>query len=230
MFTGPPNYFCRRRRPCSATVAILRLAKRGKILGLIALLHATPAMAAGFEEGRRAFESGNHATALQMFRAEADRGHAGARYYLGRMHLLGEGVSADYKQAAAYFLAAAASGNADAQYFLGALYYLGEGVSKDYASALLWYRRAAAQGDSNAQYSLGVMYAAGEGVPKDTGKAMMWFMLAAQSGLPSAVKFKDLLVQSMTPDEIDQARRLAREWYRTPVKPLSPDDRSAASP
>lgn len=172
--------------------------------------------AAGFDEGLRAFNDKNHPAALRSFRAEADQGHAGAQYYLGRMYLLGEGVSADYKRAAAYFLAAATAGNTDAQFYLGTLHYLGEGVSKDYSKALLWYRRAAAQGDRAAQYSLGIMHAAGEGVPKSTVQALMWFNLAAQSGLQSAVKFRDLLAHSMTPNEIAEADRLARDRRRTP--------------
>lgn len=184
-----------------------------RILGLLAVLCTTGALAAaaGFDEGVRAFNSKNHAAALQLFRAEADQGHAGAQYYLGQMYLLGEGVAADYEQAAKFFLAAATSGNVDAQFYLGTLYYLGEGVSKDYAKALLWYRRAAEQGDSAAQYSLGVMHAGGEGVPKNTVQALMWFNLAAQSGLQSAAKFGELLVSSMTPEEIAEADRLARE-------------------
>jgi len=192
-----------------------------RILGLLAVLYAASAMAAnaGFDEGLRAFKGKNHATALRLFRAEADQGHAGAQYYLGRMYLLGEGVAANYERAATYFLAAATSGNTDAQFYLGTLYYLGEGVSKDYTKALLWYRRAAAQGDRAAQYSLGVMHAAGEGVPKNTVQALMWFNLAAQSGLQSAATFKDLLVRSMTPDEIAKADRLARDRHRTPNKP-----------
>lgn len=192
-----------------------------RTLGLLAVLYATSAVAAtaDFEEGLRAFKSKSYATALQLFRAEADRGQAAAQYYLGRMYLLGEGVTANYEQAATYFLAAATSGNTDAQFYLGTLYYLGEGVSKDYTKALLWYQRAAAEGDRSAQYSLGVMYAAGEGVPKNTVQALMWFNLAAQSGLRSAAMFKDLLVHSMTPDEIVQADRLVRDRERTPNKP-----------
>ena len=197
----PRDLFSPRPATLIAAATISPTLKIARLFSLIALLHAMSALSAtaGFDEGARAFGTKDYATALRSFRAEADRGHAGAQYYLGRMYLLGEGVSADYKRAAAYFTAAATKGNADAQFYLGTLHYLGEGVSKDYTKALLWYRRAAAQGDRAAQYSLGVMHAAGEGVPKSTVRARMWFNLAAQSGLRAAVKFKDVLARSMTP-------------------------------
>jgi TPR repeat protein len=221
MLTRPPFYSYHGRHRYSAAVTISPVFRWGRVVGLLALLHATTAVAAtvSFDEGVRAFEGGNHATALRLFRAEADRGHAGARYYLGRMHLLGEGVSADYKRAAEYFLAAATRGNINAQFYLGTMYYRGVGVSKDYTKALLWYRRAADQGDRAAQFSLGVINLAGEGVPKDTVQALMWFDLAAQSGLRSAAQFKELLARSMTPEEIAEAGRRARDRRRQPAKP-----------
>ena len=62
-----------------------------RILGLLSVLYAASAIpaTAGFDEGLHAFKGKNYATALQLFRAEADRGHARAQYYLGRMYLLG---------------------------------------------------------------------------------------------------------------------------------------------
>ncbi len=183
-----------------------------RTLGLVACMNLTGALAAnaGFEDGLHAFAVKDHRTALRVFQAEADRGHAGAQYYLGRMYLLGEGVSTDYKRAAAYFKSSASAGNKDSQFYLATLHYLGEGVAKDNAKALLWFQRAAAQDDPAAQTSLGIMHAAGEGVPANTVQALMWFNLAARSGLPSAIKFKELLARSMTEEQIAESERLAR--------------------
>jgi hypothetical protein len=40
----------------------------------------------------------------------------------------------------------------------------------------------------------------------------MWFNLAGANGSVSAVKSRDLVANQMTPDQIAEAQRLAREW------------------
>lgn len=166
---------------------------------------------AGFDEGLRAFERADFATATREFQAAADAGHAGALYYLGRMRLMAEGGPADYKQAVMYLRKAAERGNANAQYYLGVLYYRGIAVKRDYAEAVRWYSAAAAQGDHVSQYSLGVMYAAGSGVPKDNVQALAWFIRAAAGGDKLAAKFEKLLKPAMSAEDIATARRQARE-------------------
>ena len=59
--------------------------------------------------------------------------------------------------------------------------------------------------------TLGIMYWNGQGVPRDAVLAYMWLSLAAEQE-PDAVKERDLAASEMTPDEIDKAQRLAREW------------------
>ncbi len=88
----------------------------------------------------------------------------------------------------------------------------------DYATALKEWRplaeqgHAAAQGYAEAQRNLGVMYAKGEGVPQDYVQARMWVNLAAAQGNEQARKAVDLLAEKMTPAQIAEAQRLAREW------------------
>lgn len=184
-------------------------------LAIICLTAATGLARAGYEEGVAAFESMNYAAALQEFRAAAERGHAGAQYYLGRMHMMAEGVAADYDKAAEYFSKAAAQGNSNAQYYLGVLYYRGAGVSRDLETAVKWYTAAAAQGDQVAQYSLGVMYAGGVGVPRNDVQALALFIQAASRGDESAKKFREIIARGMTPDDIAKAERRAREQLST---------------
>jgi hypothetical protein len=43
----------------------------------------------------------------------------------------------------------------------------------------------------------------------------MWFDLAAAQGLDAAAKNRDQLVSTMTPAQIAEAQRLAREWKPT---------------
>ncbi len=80
------------------------------------------------------------------------------------------------------------------------------------AQAMKWYRLAAEQGDECGQYRVGVMYAEGRGVPEDFVLGHMWANLAASQGAEGAVKKRDALTTIMTPDQIAEAQRLAREW------------------
>jgi hypothetical protein len=122
----------------------------------------------------------------------------------------------DYATAVALFRSLAEQGYAGAQFQLGFLYRSGRGVPQDYAEALKWLRRAAAQGNRYAQSNLGFMYRDGEGVPKDYVQAHMWFNLAAAASdfvqVPFAAEYRDQVATKMTPAQIAEAQKLAREW------------------
>jgi TPR repeat protein len=85
----------------------------------------------------------------------------------------------------------------------------------DYATALRLFRPLADQGYAPAQYILGVQYALGQGVPKDFVRVHMWFNLAAAQGDKGAVLARDAIAQGMTPAQIAEAQKLAREWKPT---------------
>jgi uncharacterized protein len=57
----------------------------------------------------------------------------------------------------------------------------------------------------------GVMYAEGRGV-QDYVHAYMWFSRSAAQGEQRAVKTLEMAAQSMTPDQINQAQKLAHTW------------------
>ncbi|MSP50530.1 MAG: sel1 repeat family protein, partial [Alphaproteobacteria bacterium] len=86
------------------------------------------------------------------------------------------------------------------------------GVPQDYAEAVMWYRKAADQGEADAQTNLGINYANGQGVPQDYVQAHKWFNLAAAKGNINAVKNRDIVAAKMTPAQIAEAQKLAREW------------------
>jgi TPR repeat protein len=82
---------------------------------------------------------------------------------------------------------------------------------------------AAEQGDSRAQHNLGLMYGEGRGVPQDYVLAHMWFSLSAENSSgeihDDAVQHLDVAESRMTPTQIAEAERLAREWlaqHQTP--------------
>ncbi len=74
-----------------------------------------------------------------------------------------------------------------------------------------WYKLAAAQGYANAQIKLGTMYGKGQGVLEDYARAHMWFNLAAAAGNLNPVEGRDIMVRLMTPQQVAEAQKLARE-------------------
>ena len=133
------------------------------------------------------------------------------------MYDKGQGVPQDYARAVGWWRKAAEQGMAEAQYNLGIAYDNGQGIPQDYAEAMKWFRKAAEQGYAKAQYNLGVIYGYGEGVPQDDAHAYMWFKLAASrlrpgEGRDIAVKNRDIVAMRMTPAQISEAEKLAREW------------------
>jgi uncharacterized protein len=128
----------------------------------------------------------------------------------------GEGKAAfdrgDYTAAYRIFKSLSEQGNLEAQDYLGGMYVLGHGVPQDYVEAVKWFRKAAEQGYDNAQNNLGWMYEHGEGVPQDFVLAHMWYNLATAQGHEVAELYREHIAKKMTPSQIAEAQRLAREW------------------
>jgi hypothetical protein len=88
----------------------------------------------------------------------------------------------------------------------------------DHAAALRYFRPLADRGSTIAQFDLGVMYKFGVGVPQDYVIAHMWFNLAAAGetkvlGIAlSAARERDELSSKMSPAQVAEAQKLAREW------------------
>ena len=112
----------------------------------------------------------------------------------------------------------AAQGSTSAQYNVGLMYDKGEGVPQDYAEAVRWYKLAAAQGLADAQYNLGNMYRLGLGIPQDHVRAHLWLNLAATKGDSDAVKNRDITAKKMTPQQIAEAQKMARECLASNYK------------
>jgi uncharacterized protein len=121
----------------------------------------------------------------------------------------------DDKQAIAWYHKAAEQGYAEAQNNLGVMYANGKGSAQDDKQAAYWFRKAAEQGEAIAQFNLGGMYFNGTGVPKDYAQAYLWTSLAAAQQLEKAVTTRDNLVKALTPKQIQEGRKLVREWIAT---------------
>jgi TPR repeat protein len=92
------------------------------------------------------------------------------------------------------------------------MYARGNGVPQSYAKAMKWYRLSADQGRASAQSAVGWMYFNGWSVPQDYVRAHMWLSLAVAQGDQDAAGNRDYVVQRMTPAQIAEAEKLAREW------------------
>jgi TPR repeat protein len=166
-----------------------------------------------------AYQEGRYQTALHLARPLAAEDDARAQSMLGLLYYHGQGVSQDHNEALRWFRQAADQGDATAQFYLGLMFFEGQGVPQDRAEAMNWFRRAADRGDAQAQYNLGVFYAKGEAGEPDNVKAHVWFNLAAAHFSPAdtsdrntAAKDRDRVAAKMTPPQIAEAQRLAREW------------------
>ncbi|MBF0179645.1 MAG: sel1 repeat family protein [Magnetococcales bacterium] len=145
----------------------------------------------------------------------AEWGDAKAQHNLGAMFLEGLEIPRDYAAAMEWYEQAARQGYAPAQYDIGTMFLEGLGVEADPARAAEWFLLAAGQRDPKAQNNLGILCATGEGMPRDMIQARMWFLLAASGGLEDARDNLELSTEEMTPDEIDRAAQLARDWRPT---------------
>jgi TPR repeat protein len=116
----------------------------------------------------------------------AEDGDPVARYRLGVLYALGEGVTQDYEHAAGLFKTAAEEGVTEAEYNIAVMYAEGLGIKRDPAQAVFWYRKAAAQGSASAAFNLGVAYSNGVGVDQSMSEAAQWFGKAAEAGVVNA--------------------------------------------
>ena len=80
----------------------------------------------------------------------------------------------------------------------------------DYVPAIRLFRPLAEQGNPKAQNVLGVMYRKGEGVARNSVRAFIWFSVAAARGDAKAKAGLRSVSQTMTPEEISQAREMAQ--------------------
>ncbi|SEP38205.1 TPR repeat [Rhodospirillales bacterium URHD0017] len=171
-----------------------------------------------------AYEAGqgvekDFAQAADWYRKAADQGNAVAQYNLGKLYGSGRGVPQDYREAMGWYRKAAAQDHALAGATLGYAYDVGRGVPQDPAQAANWYRKAVDDGSVDSMYALGLLYQKGRGVPQDVVQADRWITLAVLRYAASekikrerAVRALKDLESTMTPEQIERAQTLVREW------------------
>lgn len=190
------------------------------LASFVALNVCGAAVADPFDDALVAYGSGDYPTALRLFRPLAAQDNAAAQFSLGVMYDLGRGVSQDDVEAARWYRKAADQGPVEKLVYL----WLLTAHVHDHAEAARWLHRFASQGIGYAQLRLGMMYRYGNGVPLDYVQAHKWLYLAAAIPLASdsaddrndfAIQMRDEIAAEMTPDQITEAQKLAREWKPT---------------
>ena len=179
----------------------------------LVLAATAPAQADPLRDAQAAYDRGKYAVALDLWQPLAEQGNPDAQAGLGSMYLGGYGITRNEAAAMAWFRKAAEQGQANGQFSLASLYY----GRKEYSSAASWYRRAADQGNALAQIRLARMYAEGPGLARDYVQAFKWFAIAMVRGSDSyaranATKGRDDIALKMTPAQVAEAERLARDW------------------
>ncbi|MDE0049649.1 MAG: SEL1-like repeat protein [Rhodospirillales bacterium] len=149
----------------------------------------------------------------------AAQGDGDAEKFLGYMYFHGKGVPRDYARAVNWFGRAAARGDANAQFEIGIMYYNGEGLPRNFRRAAKWLGLSARRGHAPAQGLFGFMYEYGQGIARNPVKAHKWYNLASSRLSPSRGKLRELakrdrdrVASRLSPAQLDEAQRLAREW------------------
>ncbi|MCC6296036.1 MAG: SEL1-like repeat protein, partial [Pseudomonadales bacterium] len=151
------------------------------------------------------------AEALAWYRKAAEQGDVAAVYNLGVMYDNGFGVKQDHQEAGRWYEQAVARNYGPAMYNLALQHEYGTGRPKDYAAAMRLYTQAAELGEPWAQFAIALLYDNGFGVTRDPVRAYMWFDITG-AGHEHAIHNRDSVAEELTPEQIEEGRRLAREW------------------
>lgn len=120
-------------------------------------------------------------------------------------------ITGEIKTDTEKLLSAAGNGDTDAQVKLGIRYYTGRGVPQSEEEALKWFYSAAGQGNAQAQFYMGRARFSGEGIRKEHESAYAWFHVSAANGYRKADEWLAMVSREMTPEQIEEGRRLAQE-------------------
>lgn len=151
-----------------------------------------------FTFGFKAYQRGEKHEAFEALKYAAEKGHAGARWKLGRMYAEGDGVKEDDYAAFKIFEAIVreqeddTSNSPNAAYVASAIVALGNYLCKGIPDSpvsvnlpearQLYFHAATFFGDPEAQFELGRMLLNGDGGRANPRQAARWLKLASEKG------------------------------------------------
>jgi uncharacterized protein len=187
---------------------------------LAAALLASPAIAADstVKAGIEAWQRGDDAAAVAIWRPLANKGDADALFNLGQAYRLGRGVKLDLAAAQGMFERAARLGHLDAQTSLGLMLF----QDGNRISAMRWLKSAAERGEPRALLVYGTALFNGDGVEADPVKAYAYVSRAAAQGLAPAKETLAQMDELIPLADRQKGVALAMAAAKTPGAPKVP--------
>jgi TPR repeat protein len=155
---------------------------RNLLLALAIASAVTATDAQTVRSGIEAWQKGDTAGAVAIWRPLAEKGDADAAFNLGQAYRLGKGVPLDLTQAQDWLERAARKGHVDAQATLGLLLF----QNGNRVSGMRWLKSAADTGEPRALLIVGTALYNGDGVAPDPVTAYAYVSRAAAQGLAPA--------------------------------------------
>jgi TPR repeat protein len=202
---------------------------RKMLAGLTIALAAVPVGAQTVQAGIDAWQKGDTAGAVAIWRELAEKGDPDAAFNLGQAYRLGRGVPLDLGQAQNWFERAARKGHIDAQTTLGLLLF----QNGNRVAAMRWLTSAAEAGEPRALLMVGTALYNGDGVPEDHVKAYAYVSRAAAQGLAAAKATLADMDAVMPLEQRQKGVAMAQALASTkkpPSPPAAPPKTAAAKP
>jgi uncharacterized protein len=194
----------------------MRMAAAGAGLATVVLAVA-PAPAATVKDGVDAWQRGDYARAVTVWRPLADQGDADAAFNLAQAYKLGRGVTTDLAQAKLWYGRAAQGGHSQAAANYGLLLF----QDGDRKAAMPWISKASDADDPRAQYVYGTALFNGDLAAKDWPRAYALMTRAAAAGLPQATTSLAQMNKYMSMADRQKGLQLATQLASQPAPPTT---------
>ena len=196
---------------------------RNWLVGLAIAAAAMPASAQSVRAGIEAWQRGDTAGAVAIWRPLAEKGDADAAFNLGQAYRLGKGVTLDLSQAQNWLERAARKGHVDAQANLGLLLF----QNGNRVAGMRWLKAAAEAGEARALLVVGTALYNGDDVPPDPVTAYAYVSRSAAQGLPAAQATLADMDAAMPLDQRQKGVALALAMASGPKQAAAPTPSSA---
>jgi len=172
-------------------------------------------VSADFQAGFDAYNKGDYATSLKIYRAAAEQGDILAQFTLGRIYTKPgkykkHGVTKDYKEAVKWYRLAAEQGEDIAQFQLGLMYKKGQGVTRSLVIAHMWF--------NTATFSNVEAWTASMSDVQNKNLSEEDLMNILKPWRRQKKQEVEGLERKMTPEQITKAEQLARECIKKNYK------------
>lgn len=189
---------------------------RKLLMALAVAAMAAPTAAQTVKSGIEAWQRGDTAGAVAIWRPLAEKGDADAAFNLGQAYRLGKGVPTDLSQAQNWLEQAARKGHVDAQSTLGLLLF----QNGNRVAGMRWLKLAAEAGEPKSLLIVGTALYNGDDVAPDPVTAYAYISRAAAQGLAPAQATLADMDAVMPLEQRQKGLALARAMATAPKKAM----------